>query len=189
MLLLAAVTTTALGALGLALGRAERGGATADAGPAPSPGVTSALPQARGVVPGPSTAAVRSMREGDSGPRVQAAQYLLKALGRQVGTDDGVFGPRMSDAVKDFQKARGLEPDGVIGVRTWQALTGSVIRDGSQSGMVSAAQILLRLHGHRTPTDGIFDRDMTAAVKDFQTAAGLKPDGIIGPDTWRRLVG
>lgn len=44
----------------------------------------------------------------------------------------------------------------------------------------------------RTPdlgisVDGVFSPALEATVKDFQTGAGLTPDGIVGPLTWNAL--
>lgn len=35
--------------------------------------------------------------------------------------------------------------------------------------------------------DGIFGKDTYNAVKTFQRHNGLKDDGIVGPQTWRKL--
>lgn len=35
---------------------------------------------------------------------------------------DGQFGPLTRDAVKDFQKKKGLQVDGIVGPQTWHAL-------------------------------------------------------------------
>ncbi len=56
------------------------------------------------------------LRRGDRGPAVALLQkqLLLK--------DDGIFGPRTEDAVREFQSAHGLDRDGVVGSLTWQAI-------------------------------------------------------------------
>ena len=63
------------------------------------------------------------LRRGDSGPAVAAAQRLLLAKGQDPGGDDGVFGPGTLAAVEEFQRAEGLNPDGVIGPQTKAKLT------------------------------------------------------------------
>ncbi|MFC4425092.1 N-acetylmuramoyl-L-alanine amidase [Deinococcus navajonensis] len=64
---------------------------------------------------------IRTVRQGDSGPAVQAAQGQLAARGYSV-TVDGVFGPGTDTAVRSFQSSRGLSADGVVGPNTWHAL-------------------------------------------------------------------
>lgn len=61
------------------------------------------------------------LQEGASGADVKRLQTLLNAKGVPVGVD-GVFGEKTNDAVKAFQKAKGLVPDGVCGRHTWEAL-------------------------------------------------------------------
>lgn len=65
-----------------------------------------------------------TLRRGDEGPQVLAAQELLLAAGFTVGEKgaDGVFGRDTEAAVRALQEARGLAPDGVVGPLTWQAL-------------------------------------------------------------------
>ena len=66
------------------------------------------------------------LRRGSGGRgqarHVRTAQRLLRHHGINVRVD-GDFGPRMTAAVKRFQRRAGLKrPDGVIGPRTWSAL-------------------------------------------------------------------
>ncbi|MEE1928597.1 peptidoglycan-binding protein [Streptomyces sp. TRM 70351] len=62
------------------------------------------------------------LREGGSGADVARLQRALTAaLGRTVNTD-GLFGPATADAVRDYQRTRGLTADGVVGPATWSAL-------------------------------------------------------------------
>jgi len=51
--------------------------------------------------------------------RTRQAQIALKKAGFYTGDIDGKSGPQTKKAVKAFQKSKGLNPDGVIGVRTW----------------------------------------------------------------------
>lgn len=53
------------------------------------------------------------------GSRGDEVEYLQALLGITV---DGDFGPKTEQAVKDFQQARGLVADGIVGPATWAAL-------------------------------------------------------------------
>lgn len=77
-------------------------------------------------IAGPATfgAMVTTIRQGDSGPAVQALQVQLVKHGSSVVTD-GDFGPATNTAVRSFQSANGLGVDGVVGPATWQALLGT----------------------------------------------------------------
>lgn len=75
-----------------------------------------------GVV-GPKTrAATPTIRIGSRGTVVRVAQAFLVCRGYQAAYVDGDFGGDTKDAVVAFQKARGLERDGVIGKKTWAKL-------------------------------------------------------------------
>jgi putative chitinase len=63
-----------------------------------------------------------TLRQGASGPDVMDLQKRLNELGFGVGTADGDFGPKTLAGVKAFQKAKGLEADGIVGPKTWSAL-------------------------------------------------------------------
>lgn len=58
----------------------------------------------------------RDVRRDDHGPDVAAVGGFLVALGYDVGSGPSVFGPKMERAVQAFQRADGLEPDGVFRV-------------------------------------------------------------------------
>ncbi len=60
----------------------------------------------------------KTVREGDRGDLVKAAQTLLG-----IGAD-GIFGPTTKRAVISFQRSKGLTQDGIVGVNTWAALAG-----------------------------------------------------------------
>lgn len=57
------------------------------------------------------------------------------------------------------------------------------LRRGSRS---QAVRLLQQMLGMRQ-VDGIFGRRTQRAVRAFQVQAGLKPDGIVGPNTWGAL--
>ena len=57
-----------------------------------------------------------------SAKRVKQVQRALKQAGFEPGPSDGLIGHRTHAALIEFQKAHRLEPDGVLGVKTWEAL-------------------------------------------------------------------
>jgi hypothetical protein len=61
-------------------------------------------------------------RLGSKGPEVERIQTRLKELGYYRGPLDGDFGGGTESAVKAFQKAKGLTPDGIVGPQTWKRL-------------------------------------------------------------------
>lgn len=78
---------------------------------------------ADGVV-GPRTwsALVVTVERGSNGQAVVAAQKLLTHRGYPL-TADGVFGAMTATRTRAFQQSHRLSADGVIGPRTWAALT------------------------------------------------------------------
>lgn len=64
------------------------------------------------------------LKLNSTGPYVVKARDLLASHGFvALGTTD-YFGPIMQGAVTQFQRAKGLSADGIIGVNTWSALLG-----------------------------------------------------------------
>lgn len=61
---------------------------------------------------------METLRIGSRGPSVELVQLALTRAGFNPGEIDGVFGPKTHLAVIDYQKSRGLEPDGIVGVNT-----------------------------------------------------------------------
>ena len=70
----------------------------------------------------------RDTRKNDSSkaefrPTTKEIQLALKNAGFDPGSLDGKMGARTRQAVKDFQKSKGLVPDGVVGPKTWNLLS------------------------------------------------------------------
>jgi g-D-glutamyl-meso-diaminopimelate peptidase len=59
------------------------------------------------------------LRLGSRGPNVKLIQSLLVKIGYNPGVVDGVFGHQTFEAVREFQLDNGLEPDGIVGLATW----------------------------------------------------------------------
>ena len=54
--------------------------------------------------------------------RDKEIQIALKNAGFYAGPIDGKIGPKTKEAIREFQKARGLKADGKIGTKTWAEL-------------------------------------------------------------------
>ncbi len=74
--------------------------------------------------PGSSLAGITRLplKQGAQGDEVRVLQIRLKALGFFQGPVTGFFGPLTAEAVRRFQKARGLPVVGYVGPRTLAAL-------------------------------------------------------------------
>lgn len=63
------------------------------------------------------------------------------------------------------------------------------LRNGSKSTQVMVLQFLLNAKGYEAgKEDGIFGSKTLAAVKEFQKAYGLSVDGVVGKNTWAKLL-
>ncbi|PLT30548.1 hypothetical protein CUU66_07705 [Peribacillus deserti] len=71
--------------------------------------------------PAPQTAAA-VLKKGSRGEQVTALQKKLTSLGYSTKGIDGVFGSNTENAVKAFQKKKGLKMDGIVGSTTKKAL-------------------------------------------------------------------
>ncbi|MGL5064487.1 MAG: peptidoglycan-binding domain-containing protein, partial [Microcoleus sp.] len=63
-----------------------------------------------------------TLKRGSTGPAVKELQQLLFHWGYYYGAIDGIFGPYVENAVKNYQHRVFLAEDGVVGSLTWQAL-------------------------------------------------------------------
>ncbi len=67
------------------------------------------------------------LRQGSRGPDVITLQYLLNYASEFIPgipsvTQDGIFGSKTRQSVMAFQRSMNLEPDGIAGPLTWEAL-------------------------------------------------------------------
>ena len=61
------------------------------------------------------------------------AQDDLNTLGYKTGGLDGIFGGRTEEAVRNYQRSRGLSTDGIVGCNTWRSLHEIVVGTGRTS--------------------------------------------------------
>jgi peptidoglycan hydrolase-like protein with peptidoglycan-binding domain len=70
----------------------------------------------------PSLIPRASLRLNDAGTQVLELQRRLADLGWYTGAETGFFGPETEAAVINFQEARGITTDGIVGAETADAL-------------------------------------------------------------------
>lgn len=155
----------------------------------------------------------RSIKVGDSSPRVAEARSTLARLGLLAGTDtdvvdfndrtfnedDKVFDAELSETLKAFQQSRGIVPSGEIdeitlrelrhasytlGTRVLQYQPSNELVGDDVKELQDQLQELGFYHGR---IDGHFGELTHAGLMDYQLNTGLQDDGVCGPDTLRAL--
>ncbi|MGB3636719.1 MAG: peptidoglycan-binding protein [Rivularia sp. (in: cyanobacteria)] len=148
--------------------------------------------------------------KGDEGEAVKALQERLRVAGFYYGNSTGIYGPITEDAVKRFQRAYGLDVDGVVGAQTLTKLPPMGVGFGEEApkSMTIAArrrnkeflglgdrgepvrilQAQLIKAGYLKGQPNAYFGPYTAdAVKRFQDANYLAASGIAGPTTRGKL--
>lgn len=139
---------------------------------------------------------------GSKGNEVKKIQERLKTKGFYEGLIDGDFGWGTHNAVKEFQIAKKLTDDGIVGPATWEALfkeepneesnpernEEKIFKKGSEGEEVKKIQEKLRALGYfRGTPNGNFESSTEDAVKLFQQARRLMIHGVVESDTWKVL--
>ncbi|MEB3826862.1 peptidoglycan-binding domain-containing protein [Phormidium sp. CCY1219] len=145
-----------------------------------------------------------TLQIGTQGDNVAQVQAVLKLMGYYAGPVDGVYRQSTAIAVFAFQEDAGINPDGIVGSNTWNALLPTttaetyrspfssrlpILRRSMNTDAVVQLQNLLRTLGFfQGESTGFFGSRTEAAVKSLQRTYNLPPDGIVGPATWRVLL-
>ena len=140
-----------------------------------------------------------NMKLGSTGAAVSALQQNLTTLGYYYGDVTGHYGNLTQQAVKKFQKAKGLTQDGVAststlnaiagalknaGVDTGSTTTGTALREGDKGTAVTELQTMLKsLKYYYGEITGSFGSLTKRAVRKFQDDNNLTVDGIAGTST------
>ena len=148
---------------------------------------------------------------GDTGDVVlqwQAALISAGVISNIPENLDGVFGPGMEAAIREYQEEWGLTVDGVAGFKTWNHIistrapmsqrptsaasfpgpadlgdTGDVVLQW-QAALISAGVI----SNIPENLDGVFGPGMEAAIREYQEEWGLTVDGVAGFKTWNHMA-
>lgn len=102
---------------------------------------------------------------------VKSVQRMLAVLGYDAGTIDGLAGSKTKSAIEEYQRRAGLDVDGEPSQELVEHLTHETVK---------SAQRLLAARGYDPgPADGFPGRKTAAAIRDYQTRAGLPVDGKV----------
>lgn len=141
---------------------------------------------------------MRLYRLGDQGPAVRDIQDRLAGLGFDSTDQRSSFGEDTQRAVADFQRAKGLDVDGIVGPDTWRSLYEAGYRLGDRLLFLrrpmirgeDVAELQSRLNAlgfEAGKADGIYGPDTETAVIDFQHNRHLAEDGRVGPEVVTEL--
>ena len=144
-----------------------------------------------------------NMKLGSTGTAVSALQQNLTTLGYYYGDVTGHYGNLTQQAVKKFQKAKGLTQDGVASTATLNAITSALknagvdvgpgtvattLREGDKGTAVTELQTMLKkLNYYYGSITGSFGSLTKQAVRKFQDDNKLTVDGVAGPATINKL--
>jgi len=131
-------------------------------------------------------------------PQVQDKEImeLQQILNRLKITDsngkalvvDGIHGPLTASAIKKLQAIMDLQQVGIAGLASWAAIREILAKPMISSGSTGYAVRYVQWRVN-TGVDGIFGPLTLKAVKTWQAANKLTADGIVGPNTWAKLIG
>ncbi|MEU2247544.1 peptidoglycan-binding protein [Streptomyces sp. NPDC019224] len=153
----------------------------------PAPGETDAKAAAGTTNQASPAADWPLVRKGSVLWGARTVQLLLRARGHEVKVDAD-YGPATAEAVKQFQSAHGLNPDGKVGKDTWPLLIVPVDARTTQPDAVTAVQYLLHHAGVPTDNTGTYTPSTMRSLKEFQSSHALPSTGVADEDTWQALL-
>ncbi len=158
-----------------------------------------------------------TLQAGASGLQVAALQQALNGARRWFAVStpqlavDSDFGSATTAMVQALQGWASLNSDGSSGYQTWAANVGPslwdvagvnataqthaippTVQEGSHGDAAQNAQFLLSAEGYGLApagVDGTFGAGSRAAAERLQRAHHATVDGVVGPATWKILLG
>lgn len=102
------------------------------------------------------------------------------------------IGEAICKGICEYYGVKYVEPKVEEPTETTVNVALTVLKKGSNGEQVKALQRLLQAMGYNlgsNPIDGIFGSLVDAAVCSYQKSNGLTADGIVGQQTWNKLLG
>ena len=130
------------------------------------------------------------------GSDVRDLQTRLRDLGIFNDEIDGEYGGSTVNAVRQAQRLMGVEESGVATLEFQDVIYSDdaptaqnvTVQEGSSGPVVlNMQQYLNELRLYEGAMDGVFDLDVTDAVKKFQGAYGYRTDGVLTPEIQKAL--
>ena len=90
--------------------------------------------------------------------------------------------------IKDIQKSINVKVDGVVGKETISKLVTLSKNKNYNHVSVKYLQKYLKALGYKVSVTGLFDNSTCMAIYAFQKKYKLSQDGIVGTNTWRKLL-
>ncbi|HPF88386.1 MAG TPA: peptidoglycan-binding protein [Candidatus Limiplasma sp.] len=114
--------------------------------------------------------------EGDSGSDVIKVQQALYLLGYYNSVIDGDYGTQTVEAVKHFQKNRGMKQDGIAGTSTIRVLFSGMTTEASSSSSSSSSTTYetLVLDWFEDNVSAVIPKHATFTIKDVRTGKTFK---------------
>lgn len=145
------------------------------------------------LLPGKASADSDILRVGDKGEKVEELQRSLRVLELYEYPElEGFFGADTRSALMNFQRAHGLEVNGIADADTFEAMDKALdefypeinyirtMRLKTVGEDVRALQQVLKTMGYYgTRPDGIFNANTASAVRTFQFDYGMAVDGVV----------
>ena len=111
-----------------------------------------------------------------------------KTVASNVATSSNINIKKLQEALNSTINAM-LVLDGIVGAKTLSACANVTLRRNSRNEAVRWLQNKLNSLGFDCgKADGIFGTKTENAVKRFQAKNGLAADGIVGKNTWSKLI-
>ncbi|MBP0016207.1 MAG: N-acetylmuramoyl-L-alanine amidase [Cyanobacteria bacterium SBLK] len=108
---------------------------------------------------------------------------------RKVLVEDGISNPETRSAIARFHAIAGLPSLSAGGAATWKAIEEIFERPILRPSHATGKAVRYLQFRVRSAIDGVFGPNTAMAVKRYQQTHRLTVDGIVGSQTWSKLIG